>query len=149
MALARAFWLFDDLRTYKWAWRGGGSFQCIPIAPMPRTKCQCGTAATARHSLASLLPLPRERVPALAWGWQQDTPNTLHPATCMLTPLSRDPLPPVTPSALLPSPICFSVHQYFIPFSSPAPGKFRASPGFPGGRTPPAQELCSLLCHEQ
>lgn len=39
---------------------------------------------------------------------------------------------------------------YFLsPLSSPTTGQFRASPGFPGRWPPPAQELCSLLCHEQ
>lgn len=48
-----------------------------------------------------------------------------------------------------PLPICFCLCQYFTPFPSPAPRQCRASPGFPGARPPPAQELCSLVCHEQ
>lgn len=127
----------------------GGSFPRIPVTPMLHTKGQCGTAVTAWRPLSGSLRSYQGKGAAPGRGWQQGKPNALRPTARALTPASRDRLPPVTPSVLLPPPICFSTPQYFTPFSCPAPGQFKASPGFPWRQPAPAQELCGSLCHEQ
>lgn len=56
--------------------------------------------------------------------WQVNMPNTL-----CINLTSRDPLPLIKPFELLPSPTCFSLHQYFSHFQPAAPEQFRTSPG--------------------